>query len=152
MPTHAHRCTPHAHMPGTWVHTTPHQSHTFGPCVHGCTQPHARATHLVHVYTHTYMHTCMCAHLRAYTMQFMCIRTLSGACMHTCAHKHAHIDTGMCVHTQACTEVHASVCTPTRVHTHAHTHQVCPSIWGLATVDRDSCPSRLLSGTVARRT
>ena len=127
--------------------------HMLAYQVHGCTQPHARATHLVHVYTHTYMHTCMCAHLHAYTMQFMCMHMLSGACVHTCAHIHAHIDTGLCVHTQACTQRGMPPCAHPHVYTRMHTRtRSAPSIWGLGTVDRDSCPSRLLSGTVARRT
>lgn len=122
-------------------HTRPHvcrgAHHMLTYQVHGRTQPHARAAHLVHMYTHTYMHTCVCAHLHAYTVQFVCIRMFSGACMYMCAHIHARIDTGMCVHTQACTQR----CMPLPAHPHVYTcmhtrARSASSTWGLGTVGR----------------
>lgn len=110
-------------------HTRPHvcrgAHHMLTYQVHGRTQPHARATHLVHMYTHTYMHTCVRARLHVYTVQFMCMCVFSGACTYTCAHIHARMDTGMCVHTQARTQTCMPLPARPHVYTCMHTRQVC---------------------------
>ena len=56
----AHNPTPEPHIWSmcTWVHTTPCQSHTFGPCVHKYIYAHMHVCtpaclhNAVHVYTH----------------------------------------------------------------------------------------------------
>lgn len=49
-PTRVQRSTPHAHIPGTWAHATPRQSHTFGSHVH------------TYIYAHVCVRTPACLH------------------------------------------------------------------------------------------
>ena len=137
-PTRVHRSTPHAHIPGTWVHTTPCQSHIF------------RSQVPTYIYAHLHVCTPVCLHsaVHVYTHTYLVVRT--------CTRVHIHMPTEI----QACaysligmhTEIHASMCTST-VYTCVHTcPRSAPSIWGLGAVDRLVPTLHPLSGTEARTT
>lgn len=117
-PTHAHVCRGAHHM--------------LTYQVHGRTQPHARATHFgshvhIHICTRVCAHACMCAQCSSCVCACLVVHAVH-VCTHTCQHGHRHVR----AHSGTHTDMHASACTPTRVHMHAHAPGLppAPGGWG----------------------